>query len=99
VLLCACLCILTVDCHLICQAKRVISVEPNLVVVLFTMLQDVTPDNFIAALSGRDDLVKGVGTGKVIKRLVYYFTCHRDLQSDSQIFINHNTSSFYEIIK
>jgi len=63
------------------------------------MLQDVTPDNFIAAVSGRDDLLKGVGTGKVIKRLVYYFTCHCDLQSDSQIFINHNTSSFYEIIK
>jgi len=34
------------------------------------LLQDVTPDNFLAALSGRDDLLKGVGTGKVIKRLV-----------------------------
>jgi len=35
-------------------------------------LQDVTPENFLAALSGNDELVKGVGTGKVIKRLVYY---------------------------
>jgi len=37
------------------------------------VLQDVTPDNFLAALSGRDDLLKGIGTGKVIKRLVYSF--------------------------
>ena len=37
------------------------------------LLQDVTPENFLAALSGRDDLVKGAGTGKVIKRSVYHF--------------------------
>lgn len=29
--------------------------------------EDVTPENFLAALSGNDELVKGVGTGKVIK--------------------------------
>ena len=38
--------------------------------VFFNLLQDVTPENFLAALSGRDDLLKGVGSGKVIKRLV-----------------------------
>jgi len=36
------------------------------------LLQDVTPENFLAALSGQEDLVKGIGSGKVIKRLVYY---------------------------
>jgi len=46
---------------------------PCVIEVLFVFLQDVTPKNFLAALSGRDDLVKGVGTGKVIKRLVCYF--------------------------
>jgi len=35
------------------------------------LLQDVTPENFILALTGRDDLLKGVGTGKVIKRSAY----------------------------
>jgi len=38
------------------------------------LLQDVTPENFLAALGGRSDLLKGVGSGKVINRsVIYYF--------------------------
>lgn len=45
----------------------------GLVGLFLYLLQDVTPDNFLAALSGREDLVKGIGSGKVIKRSVLYY--------------------------
>lgn len=46
------------------------------------LLQDVTPENFIAALSGKDGIVKGVGTGRVIKRLVYFITSFQFVQKN-----------------
>ncbi len=35
---------------------------------LFTVFQDVTPENFLSVLKGDKEAVTGVGTGRVLER-------------------------------